>query len=269
MNASVTLPDGGSAPAPATARPGDFRFKRPGKLSAVIAGKIRREIVTGTLTSDDQLPPAPELARRFGVGRATVREALRVLEAEGLISILQGASGARVNRPDAGNLSRQLGYLMQLSSATLQEIFETRRDLESLLVAGIAEQNAAAFVADARAALARVGQALREGRIDECEQPLQDFQANFRRHAPNQVMGWLVELVGTMSFREQLEQSQRGAHGVATRTAIYGWALASRLRLVDLVEQGKGDEAARFWRGFMDEAIVRLGRAARPFAELR
>jgi DNA-binding FadR family transcriptional regulator len=269
MNAPVTLPDGGSAPAPDTASPGEFRIEKPGKLSAVIAGRIRREIVTGTLSSDDQLPPAPELARRFGVGRATVREALRVREAEGLISIMQGASGARVNRPDAGNLSRQMGYLMQLSSATLQEIFQTRRDLEALVAASIARTNSAAFVADAHAIFARVTEGLRRGRPDDCEEALAGFQVALRRHAPNQVLGWLVELVGNMSFREQVAESRRKATDTQTRLSFYKWALTSRTRLVDLIERGEGEEAARFWHEYMDEAIVRLGSDARLFAELR
>src|SRR2546430_12676760 len=51
-----------------------------------VAGQIRRAILEGTMSSGERLPPERELARQFGVSRATVREALRHLQAQGLLA---------------------------------------------------------------------------------------------------------------------------------------------------------------------------------------
>ena len=54
-------------------------------LSRQVAEKIRSAILEGRLKVDDRLPSEEELARRFGVSRPTVREALKVLAAQNLI----------------------------------------------------------------------------------------------------------------------------------------------------------------------------------------
>ena len=59
--------------------------------------KRAAEIVTGSLTSDDSFPVERELIETYGVSRPTLREALRILETEGLLVVTRGVKGgARV-----------------------------------------------------------------------------------------------------------------------------------------------------------------------------
>src|SRR5947207_259362 len=63
------------------------------RASSSIADQIRAAIVGGQLKEGARLPPERELAEQFGVSRVTVRDALRALEAMGLIEVRVGARG--------------------------------------------------------------------------------------------------------------------------------------------------------------------------------
>jgi GntR family transcriptional repressor for pyruvate dehydrogenase complex len=63
-----------------------------------VAGRIRQAIVTGKLVAGERLAPERELAEQFGVSRLTVRDALRALEATGLISSGRGPSTSSSRR---------------------------------------------------------------------------------------------------------------------------------------------------------------------------
>ncbi len=70
-----------------------FRPVNQGRMSEVIIEQIRLLIRQGQLKPGDRLPAERDLCERFQVSRVTVREALRVLEAAGLIEIRVGARG--------------------------------------------------------------------------------------------------------------------------------------------------------------------------------
>ena len=61
------------------------------KAAVIVAGEIRRRIVRGELKEGDALPSETELMRFFDVSRPTLREAMRILEAESLIAVKRGA----------------------------------------------------------------------------------------------------------------------------------------------------------------------------------
>ena len=61
-----------------------------------IADELRSLIVSGELTEGESIGREPELVERFGVSRPSLREALRILEAEGLITVVRGVYGGVV-----------------------------------------------------------------------------------------------------------------------------------------------------------------------------
>ena len=65
-------------------------------MSEAIARQIEEQICTGTLQPGEMLPPENELVKEFGASRNTVREALRMVEASGLVKIKQGGRGGAV-----------------------------------------------------------------------------------------------------------------------------------------------------------------------------
>jgi DNA-binding FadR family transcriptional regulator len=86
-----------------------------------------RELISGEgLQVGDRLPSEPNLARRLGVGRSTLREAIRVLAHAGALDIKQG-SGTYVARPREDDLAARL------AAARVPEVFEVRTALEVLV----------------------------------------------------------------------------------------------------------------------------------------
>jgi DNA-binding FadR family transcriptional regulator len=97
------------------------------RVSQVIVDQIKLLIRGGQLQPGDRLPSERELCTRFGASRVTVREALRVLEASGLLSIRVGAhGGAFLTTPTAERLSEGLADLISVSTLTATNVTEAR-----------------------------------------------------------------------------------------------------------------------------------------------
>jgi GntR family transcriptional regulator, transcriptional repressor for pyruvate dehydrogenase complex len=101
-----------------------------------IADQLRELILTGRLEPGERLPTESELAASFGVSRATVREALRMLAAENLIRTGKGpAGGSFVIRPSAtqlaGYLSANIQLLASANDISLADLLEAREQLEA------------------------------------------------------------------------------------------------------------------------------------------
>jgi GntR family transcriptional repressor for pyruvate dehydrogenase complex len=101
------------------------------KASGVLADELRERILSGELSEGTSLPPERELVAQTGLSRATVREALRILEVQGLIRIKAGRTG--------GAFVQQLGKEAVASSVTLMfrgrqlrlsALLETREAIE-------------------------------------------------------------------------------------------------------------------------------------------
>jgi DNA-binding FadR family transcriptional regulator len=77
------------------------------------------------------LPPENEMATQLNLSRPTVREALRLLESEGLVSIRPGPRGGpRVERPSSMTVTRSLTTLFQYERVSLAELLDARRAIE-------------------------------------------------------------------------------------------------------------------------------------------
>ena len=101
------------------------------RVSQVIVDQIKLLIRDGRLTPGDRLPSERDLCQRFGVSRVTVREALRVLEASGLVLIRVGArGGAFVTKPSTERLGAGLADLLSLAPLTASGVTEARKIVE-------------------------------------------------------------------------------------------------------------------------------------------
>src|SRR5436189_5748381 len=94
--------------------------------------QIRDAILAGEITEGARLPNERDLAEQFEVGRPTVREALRSLEALGIVDIRPGRSGGTyAARPSEATLGSALSTLVSLQGATAQELAEFRLSFEA------------------------------------------------------------------------------------------------------------------------------------------
>jgi DNA-binding FadR family transcriptional regulator len=112
-----------------------------GRISEVIVDQVRLLIRQGRLVAGDRLPSERELCERFGVSRVTVREALRVLEANGLVEIRVGArGGAFVTAPSSRLVGEGIVDLISLATITASEVTEARMVFELGIVGLVCER---------------------------------------------------------------------------------------------------------------------------------
>src|SRR5882762_8280145 len=96
-----------------------FKVVSSSRISQSIVEQVKVLIRQGRLTPGDRLPSERDLCDRFGVSRVTVREALRMLEAGGLVEIRVGAKGgAFVTTPTPERIGEGLADLLNLSPMT-------------------------------------------------------------------------------------------------------------------------------------------------------
>src|SRR5438552_1106228 len=96
-----------------------------------LAAQIRTAIGTGQLKEGSRLPPERELAEQFGVSRVTVRDALRALEAMGLIEVRVGArGGAFVTVPSGSVMGQTMSDMMMMQALSPDDIVEARLVVE-------------------------------------------------------------------------------------------------------------------------------------------
>jgi DNA-binding FadR family transcriptional regulator len=101
------------------------------KSAEVIASQLRRRIADGRLRPGESLPPETQLAEDFGVSRPTLREALRVLEAQGLLGTQRGSrSGIRAKAPTTAALAVAAGVVLEYRGATVADVFEAQEIIE-------------------------------------------------------------------------------------------------------------------------------------------
>ncbi len=89
------------------------RLLHPNRKFERITRTIQRQITTGRLTVGQKLPPEREMARRYRIGRVSVREAYRSLEQRGLVIVRRGAEGGTfIAQPDPVVLQESLSLLL-------------------------------------------------------------------------------------------------------------------------------------------------------------
>lgn len=110
------------------------RFSRIEQTRAhlYVAEQLRREITLGLLLTGDALPPERELATMFGVARATVQEAVQVLQSEGLVETRRGRGGGTFVLAPSNDVAsrRRLISEVRKSRDLIEEAVVYRLELE-------------------------------------------------------------------------------------------------------------------------------------------
>ena len=101
------------------------------KASDVLARELRERILSGELAEGIALPAERELVKQTQMSRATVREALRILEVQNLVRVRAGrAGGAFVQRPTTKSMASTVSMLIRGRQIKLADLMETREALE-------------------------------------------------------------------------------------------------------------------------------------------
>ncbi|WP_405539351.1 FCD domain-containing protein [Streptomyces sp. NBC_00075] len=104
---------------------------RAPKVSEQLADRLRAIILGHGMRPGDRLSSEAELISRYGVARGTVREALRLLESEGLIEIRRGREGGiLVRRPGIDRIGNSIVVMLTMAEVTVRELIDYRLLIE-------------------------------------------------------------------------------------------------------------------------------------------
>ena len=220
------------------------------KTADLVARQIRSAILKGELSENDLLPAEPYLLTAFKVSRPTLREALRLLESEGLVTVLRGArGGARIKQPTAMSVARSAGFALQAQGGTLFEVYEARRVIEPPAARLAAENQPEEAAAALQAQIDREHEIVRLGQWRAVPLAVADFHQVLLEHCGNRALTLMgLSLKQIVDRHQQLLASSRRGEDKTLRDQRVRLGFRSHQRLVDLIRTGQGALAERHWR---------------------
>jgi DNA-binding FadR family transcriptional regulator len=219
------------------------------KTAEILANRIRRSIIRGELQPEHRLPSEAALMVEFEVSRPTIREAIRILESEGLISVKRGArGGASVNALNGSMLIRATSVALQANGATLKDIYELRSIIEPPAARLLAEAHNPAAIEALRDCLARLREQIAAGRL-----PI-DLYAEFHKLVLEGSQNVAMAVVG-LALHDvvamHLKFSLRSAQNQSAPTKRTQKGVRSFEKLIELVDASDGPGAEDHWRRHM------------------
>jgi GntR family transcriptional repressor for pyruvate dehydrogenase complex len=131
---------------------------KPPKAAVLVAQQVVDEIVQNGLGPGTMLPREKEMIAQYAVGRATLREALRLLELQGALSIRPGPHGGpMVGQPTARQLASTFALVLQLSGGQFRSIVDCRILIEPVAAAQAARRATSDEIAMMRESVRRLG----------------------------------------------------------------------------------------------------------------
>ena len=226
-----------------------------GRVYQVIVDQIRALIRDGRLRPGDRLPSERELCEQFGVSRVTLREALRVLEASGLIEIRVGArGGAFVTSPSSARVGEGLADLVRLSPLSASDITEARLLFELGIVELVVERATQEDVEDLKRLCEQQQRAIDEQRYSLAQSA--EFHVRVAACTHNAAIEMLVQ-----SFHGPLLTSLEEAYVVDPRMGARG--VKEHLDFVKAVERRDAATADRVMRKHLTRTAKRVAQVAR------
>ena len=166
------------------------------RLHEQIARRIEKQITGAKMKPGDRLPAERVMSMKFGVSRPVVREALRTLQAKGLLAVRQGG-GAYVTRPKAGpSFTVELTRRLRAKKASLDNLYEMRELLEVEAARLAAERRSRGDLQKMKNAIER----MREYAAEEDRFATADLQFHLflTRAARNPLLTFMVEAISDL-----------------------------------------------------------------------
>ena len=225
------------------------------KTSEIVADKIRTQIVRGELNQGDALPPEGQLMETLGISRPTLREAFRILEAEGLISVVRGSrTGAKVHKPSVDLVSRYAGYVLESQGATIADLYQARLAIEPSVVRWLATDKGGGSIVRLRNLIATMHKLLDEDHHDEFIDLVEVFHQVLVAASGLKTLTFLSRMLLNLAGKHQREYQRRHPRSVESRRKSNRAAVRSYEKVVELIEAGAVEAAVAHWRLHLNNA---------------
>lgn len=224
------------------------------KASELIAAHLRRRIVQNDLVEGESLASEASLMAEFNVSRPTLREAYRILESEGLLTVRRGArGGAHVHKPKPEVAARYAALVLQSHGVLLKDVYDARMLLEGPVVEMVAKNPDADLTK-----LREVAEMSTEASAGDLVERLEQHHA-FHNALLDMCGNRTLELLSRMV---DLILEEADLRHVTDRATDENEAIAAKrasrthLQIVELMEAGEIGAADNLWRSHLNDAAV-------------
>lgn len=220
------------------------------RLADVVADRIRELIVTGELADGERLPRIEDLQEDFGVSGPSMREALRMLESDGLISVQRGSvGGAVVHRPTEQTAAYTLALVLRSRGTSFGDVGEAMAFLDQACATLCARRPDRGVIAGD---LRKINMAAAE-LLDRDEAAFAEALTSFHdvivRSCGNETLRLLA---GAVKSIWTAGPSSSAAHGASATREEKLAALGAHERVADLIEAGDDLRVAQVMAGHID-----------------
>ncbi|OWY00034.1 GntR family transcriptional regulator [Thioclava sp. F1Mire-8] len=224
------------------------RRSRPAR----VADQIKDWVVAQRLKKGDRLPGETEMIERFGMAKGTIREAMRLLEAQGLVTTRTGPGGGSfVGEVSEERARALLGNYFYFKDLTVADIYQIRRALEPEVAASLAGRLSADELAELEALVARysVPASTPEEEREQHVQSLQ-FHAALARHSGNPLLSFLIrfmaQILSDLTVYKKLY--------APPNRELWESGRNHQIALIDALREGRAEDARKIMADHMATA---------------
>lgn len=232
----------------------DFRPVQSTRNFEAVVQQIRDAILDGRLTTGSRLPPEREMAVVFKVSRASLREALRVLEALGVLTAKRGTgpeSGYVINPAEANQFANLLQLQAILLGIGLLDLLQIREVVESMTIKLACERATAQDHGELRSIIDRMREPLVPAEFLECDT---GFHVAIARCSGNGAAPLIMEALRGAIAHQMLEAFRQVEDWPAERATL----VREHLRILKVIESGDSTHAADGIRDHLNGFYSRL-----------
>lgn len=230
-------PDPDDLPAALSSRAPALGLIHVPKSCDLLADQLRAHILDGTIADGAPLPAERDLVMQTGLSRGSVREALRILQAEGLVATRPGRMGGSVaRRPDDDALARYIGLFVQGRGISLVSLLQTREAIGPTLAALAARNRTEQDLEQLQEATQRV-----EDAFDDVTLYLEEnvkWQGAVAACSHNELLkGFVLAISGLVHKASSMENF--------ANEDVRSLVIKAHRRIVDAIAQRDADAASR------------------------
>jgi GntR family transcriptional repressor for pyruvate dehydrogenase complex len=239
---------------------------RQPRLAEMVAATLRARIVDGELADGSMLPTLDGLVQEFGVSPPSIREALRILENERLITVKRGnVGGAVVHRPKPEGVGYMLGLVLQSEQVRTTDLRAALAELQPVCAAMCARRP------DRRKQVVPTLHAACEGMADAIDEPHEmerwshQFHTELIRGCGNETLVLVVGAIEGLWASQPEAWTQRvAAADESPDVELRKQGLLAHRRITAAVDDGDAEAADRLMREHMGDPAIFTARRRSP-----
>jgi GntR family transcriptional repressor for pyruvate dehydrogenase complex len=221
-------------------------------VAEAVASQLRTRILDGDLVDGSELPPEAALLEQFPVSRPSLREAFRILETEGLLTVRRGKRGGTIiKHPTPDTAAYHVGLLLHARRTSLDDLATARNLVEPLSAEQAARRRDHRRIGRKLAALSAEAEGYLEDEIAFTELAA-EFHQELVNAAGNQTLQLLVGVIESIWDTQELTWARSAVdEGQYPEINLRREVLRAHVRISEAIENGDAAEAVRLTRGHL------------------